>query len=641
MVGALTRDKQLDSFQQRALNLLRTDIPLPPDVIDFLEGLREELHRGPENIPISRQQQVQSELEHIFGYRVRDPRFETNDLFKLDDVLRVATSTKSYTDSQKQKLKDRIIRLDQASKPIRTLIISPSGSFIPEVQPSLDEIMNPLIESLEAIFSFKEANDLIFKLYDKSNKAKLSTLLKRIIEIIPSCLNAASDSGFGIDNAKKTIIQLSRDLVHSEDSMIRHNRTANNLKWVFLSAGKNKIDGDELAQLWIRLLDYRKNKYKHFDIYNSTATLPILFEAGLNCRQIGDILIALDKELGDSQSALEPLSRAVTAYHKQGIDPTTTYQSFMKFVQADYFPINNIDKILNLGMKILGLTTVEIDQFLQDASIDPNKSLASCWLPGKLEKLELFATGLDSVVARRLRDAILNRDFDYIRYGDLVSDAKEIFVNKDGPLTNSNGAYYTKRSRAQGLADLKNLVTTSDAEGLWLYSPSGNTWYCLGGKTSLYEGAVGHQIYEDFDFTQLPQDLELFHTHPLNLSYKPGVNLNARVIKDPDVLDKITALSCAMPSRTDLCKFRYILEATNPNNLAFKIVHDNGVTNVGFKPCSPEEFQPLINKENWANIKHNFFTRMLRHTDLDRDNFIKLGIRSFNEDLGGLVTVAI
>ena len=635
---SLSTHQQLTQFQERALQLLRTDIPCPPDVIDFLEGLRDELHRGPENLQVSRQQEIHRELDHIFTCRVRDDRIKTENLYKLDDALRIDTQVTPYTGQQKERLAERVTRLDQTCQnPTQRVTIGPGGAFVPIPEPSLSEIIDPLIEGLEAVFSFEEANNLISKLQDRSNKAKLSTLLQRTLEIIPTCLNAANDSGFDLDGAKKSIIELSRYLVHYEDTLIHSSKAANNLKWVLLSAGKNEIDGDELAHLWVRLFDYKKNKHKYFDIYNSIITLPTLFEAGLNCQQIGNILIALDGERGDSQSDLYPLRIGVAAYHEQGIDPETIYQSFMKFTKPEMFPLGSIDKILDAGTKILGLTPTQVDEFLQDASVNSDKGFAICGLPGKLEKLELFASGLDSEVAHRLRDAILQRDYDYISSGDLVMDAQEVFVTKDGPLTSSNAAYHTIKSREDGLADLKELAVTSEEEGVWLYSDSSNTWYCLGGKTSLAEGAVKHKYYEDFDFTQLPQDMELYHTHPQKLAYKPGVNLNARVINDPDVLDKVTALEMAMPSLADLLKFRYIAEVTNPNNLGFKIVHENGITAVDFTPCTPDEFQPLLDR--WNSIKSSFFKRMLNHTDLDRNDFIALGIRSFNEDLGNLVTI--
>ncbi|MDD9898132.1 MAG: hypothetical protein OXU45_03935, partial [Candidatus Melainabacteria bacterium] len=595
---------------------------------------------SPAGIPVSRQQQVQKELDYIFTCRVRDDRIETRNLRKLDDVLRVDTQANPYTDQQKQELEERIASLDQTCRnPSQRVTRGPGGAWVPIPEPGFNEIIGPLIESLEAVLSFEEANHLISKLHHSSNQAKLSTLLQRVIEIIPTCLNAANETGFDIRSANKSIAELSRYLVHYEDTGIHQSSIVNELKWVFLSAGRSKIDGDELANLWVRLFGYKKDKYEYFDIYNSIIVLPTLFEAGLNCKQIGDILIALDGEMGDSQTLLDPLRRAVDAYHRLRIDPGTIYQSFMKFTKPEMFPLGSIDTILDLGTKILGLTPAQVDEFLQDASVGNDKGFAICSLPGKLEKLELFAEGLDSQVAVRLRNAILDRDFDYIDSGDLVLDAHEVFVSKDGALTSSNAAYYTERSREEGTTDLRNLAMTSDQEGVWLYSDSSNTWYCLGGKTSLAEGAVKHQYYADLDYAQLPRDLELYHMHPQKLAYKPGVNLNARVIDDPDVLDKVTALEMAMPSLADLLKFRYILEATRPDDLSFKIIHENGTTNVNFMPCTPDEFQPLV--DEWKNIKSNFFKRMLQHTDLERDDFIALGIRSFNEDLGDLIRISL
>ena len=630
----------LRNISQQALDLARQVPNCPPDVRKQLQKTQTELAAYADNIPISKLQDVREMFEYIFVCRLRLPSSAYNFIYKRDNTLRVSNIVAPLSVNEKKALAEKIIQRDDYEKAQR---------WVHEDWPrevgfghfnSYEDLITKSIEAFDGLFTYKELNALLDSINpdeDRSINVSYSRKLFEILMNLPVVFNTANDCNFNFTELKKITTNLTS---HYSRGFNGSTYFFDNLKWVIISSKKEGVKEEEIASLVKKLINHQKTKSKYFDIDQCIYTLPAAFEAGLSTAQIATLLIRPDESSGMSGYHYQPFRESLEEAVKYKLPAETIFKVFNNQMDHKGYAFFSFPGILSKSVDILKLTPEEVMSFWED-TIDRHKTKGIhifANLEAKLNGLSLFANE-NSPSAIRLREAILNRDFKSIENDDLVKKADDEFPVKESPLTLSRETYRINKPRSEGEADLTNLALNGESEGLWAFSESNQTWYSMGGETTLKEGRVRHEFY-DFDLSELANDLELYHTHPVKLA-DTLEDVNNRITTDPNLRWKITACDMAMPSLADMHNFLYLFEIAkvSDNHRQFKIFHANGVTNVEIKPASREGFQHFF--EHFHSFKKSAMDNLIKHSaDMPLKTFIETGLILLDEELPDNVRIS-
>jgi hypothetical protein len=136
--------------------------------------------------------------------------------------------------------------------------------------------------------------------------------------------------------------------------------------------------------------------------------------------------------------------------------------------------------------------------------------------------------------------------------------------------------YRLERSFRDGLADLRELMNTAHAEGAFVFDPASETWFSLGGRTSLQSGRARHE-FDPYDVSALSQTPVLVHTHPRNNEI--FISPHRDTLAFPQLQKKLVSFLTAMPSGSDLGLLAILNRAsTRPVEIAGLIVTSQGIT---------------------------------------------------------------
>lgn len=108
--------------------------------------------------------------------------------------------------------------------------------------------------------------------------------------------------------------------------------------------------------------------------------------------------------------------------------------------------------------------------------------------------------------------------------------------------------YRLARSLRDGLSDLRELMKTSHVEGAWVFDPASETWFSLGGRTSLHVGRARHE-FVPYDVSALSSSPVFVHIHPQN--NEVFISPNRDTLAFPQLQKKLVSFLTAMPSGSD------------------------------------------------------------------------------------------
>ncbi len=136
--------------------------------------------------------------------------------------------------------------------------------------------------------------------------------------------------------------------------------------------------------------------------------------------------------------------------------------------------------------------------------------------------------------------------------------------------------YRVKQSLMNGISDLKKAGKHDCTEGQFVFSPETETWYSLGGRTSVAIGRVRHEAY-CYDISQLSVAPVIIHAHPEKSEI--FVTPDRDSLSHSCLQKKLTKFFSAVPSGAD---FMFLAEcaelASSPFPLHGMIVTSSGIT---------------------------------------------------------------
>lgn len=164
-------------------------------------------------------------------------------------------------------------------------------------------------------------------------------------------------------------------------------------------------------------------------------------------------------------------------------------------------------------------------------------------------------------------------------------DKEHYFVPTEGRLEHSANPYRTRRKFMDGVHDLLRLASVDSghwdalSEGMFIFDPKKNTWYCLGGKSELARTSVIHNVIY-YDLGQLSDEPSIFVVHPkgfeswIQPNFEEGTVLN-------DYKRQIATFLGGTPGRGEYTYLAHsIASATRQVNARYFIVHSAGMTEV-------------------------------------------------------------
>jgi len=109
-----------------------------------------------------------------------------------------------------------------------------------------------------------------------------------------------------------------------------------------------------------------------------------------------------------------------------------------------------------------------------------------------------------------------------------VRPPREYFGRQEGPLEHAAVPYQTERSFAAGMQDLQGLIGADPhrwqtmAEGAWIYDPASETWFSMGGETTVVN-YTGHHRSTAYDVNKLSETPVSVHVHPRYMGREPDI----------------------------------------------------------------------------------------------------------------------
>jgi hypothetical protein len=170
----------------------------------------------------------------------------------------------------------------------------------------------------------------------------------------------------------------------------------------------------------------------------------------------------------------------------------------------------------------------------------------------------------------------------------------EIGIEK---LTHGVLPYRMTRSLADGLADLRGLMKSSGVEGVWVFDLDSETWFSLGGRTTLQTGRLRHE-FAPYDVSALSDRPILVHIHPQNNEVFIAPNRDSLAF--PQLQTKLVSFLTAMPSGSDFGMITQLArKSTRPVEITGLIVTSMGITEF-HAPADVEDMEALVSSFKFA-----------------------------------------
>ncbi|MCV9963878.1 hypothetical protein OIU34_18540 [Pararhizobium sp. BT-229] len=278
----------------------------------------------------------------------------------------------------------------------------------------------------------------------------------------------------------------------------------------------------------------------------------------------GYVFMALYDELdtlGANGAGGDLLYKALKAVHANGIGfPNFTALVHAAATQTSFSHTDIFEKLV-AGLPIEDSTSKRIS----DSAADPFVRVANALLPS--------ARGEVSVTK-----AVL----DYF---------PEIGLEK---LVHGVLPYRLARSLRDGFTDLRELMKTAHTEGAWVFDPASETWFSLGGRTSLHVGRARHE-FVPYDVSALSSNPVFVHIHPEN--NEVFISPQRDTLAFPQLQKKLVSFLTAMPSGSDFGLLSDLGRvAAAPVEITGLIVTSQGIT----------EFRAPPNAENVKAFAESF-----------------------------------
>lgn len=136
--------------------------------------------------------------------------------------------------------------------------------------------------------------------------------------------------------------------------------------------------------------------------------------------------------------------------------------------------------------------------------------------------------------------------------------------------------YRAKRNLAEGISDLHDLMKKGHQEGAWMFDPSAETWYSLGGRTNLRPGSVRQEFFP-YDVSALSSSPVFVHIHPEG--NETFISPHRDSLAYPQLQKKITKFVATMPSGSDFETVSHLMtEASQKVPVSGLIVTSIGLT---------------------------------------------------------------
>lgn len=261
--------------------------------------------------------------------------------------------------------------------------------------------------------------------------------------------------------------------------------------------------------------------------------------AGYVFRDLYDELDAL----GAHSAGGELLYKALKAVHSNGIGfPNLTALVHAAATQTSFSHAEIFGKLVE-GLAIEGSTGKRIS----DRAADPFARVANALLPSSRSA----ATPAKGV-------------YDYF---------PEIGIEK---LVHGVLPYRLARSLRDGFNDLRELMKTAHTEGAWVFDPASETWFSLGGRTSLHVGRARHE-FVPYDVSALSSSPVFVHIHPQN--NEVFISPNRDTLAFPQLQKKLVSFLTAMPSGSDFLLLSELAGGSaQPTEITGLIVTSQGIT---------------------------------------------------------------
>jgi hypothetical protein len=260
--------------------------------------------------------------------------------------------------------------------------------------------------------------------------------------------------------------------------------------------------------------------------------------AGMSVEQSLDIVQSIYAGRGIAGYVFMGLWDELETLGHNGVGGDLIYEA-LKAAHANDIGFQNLTTVLHVGTTQTSLSRREVFEKVVEVLTESRSAIGDH--SGSREIVATVADPLDWL-ANALMPAVSGADY-VVKEPDKYFP--EIGVEK---LVHGVLPYRLERSLRDGLADLRELMNTSHAEGAFVFDPASDTWFSLGGRTSLQSGRARHEFYP-YDVSALSQTPVFVHTHPRNneIFISPARD----TLAFPQLQKKLVSFLTAMPSGAD------------------------------------------------------------------------------------------
>lgn len=576
--------------------------------------------------PLPDPQQILQQMESLEAQR-RNPIF-----YDIPPKQPLLELREPFTEEQAEAIKAKITSLDDPQQ---------AGLWMKDWGANFDsynDMLNATVQEFSGVFDFQETDRIIDAAGEHAKlereegvNASFSGDLWSLARVIPIVANTANEFEFPLSDLAECIEIIAR----TQSVEIPIDSHFRNLQWTIRSAKKEGYSSQDIPDI----LSQSASMAQRYGLMNDMLyVLPATFEAKLSPKQIVQLFDKLAGENGPVRAYYTFIDfyNAVLTLSNRDVPSEIIYGILDKQLNNTGYGFGGFNKIPRIieQSEALGLSVVDIVRFWSTAldTKGSNAELTIRALAKKVERLYELGEGLPDL-KEQLRTQIANLDLPSILSEQLALPEPKDFAPVDTQLQSSFEAYRTQRSREQGEKELETLAKKDPNEGVWIYSPSQNMWYSLGGQT--------REIDEKVRFTFLPYELrefgadaEFYHTHPAQRA--SVLEQTYSHISDEQTRRQLLNFAMSVPSEKDVISFSIMSQNQEGNpQYTLHIMHGQGKTT----------FTVNMDLEKLAEVIPNFrvlkgqveqllITQLLNSsTPMNEKKFVSLGVTELQKVL--------